>query len=286
MVLSTWTLHKDSVFCAVIWYNCSPSYRSYFIHDYSKGLDIVHISNRYFFFFFFFQIALLINNLVSEHTSYVKLLMLLKKRPENKTASIYHSLILTLVVFRWLRHWHSFLVSYKLSSVKYCIAELCGSRILLQQNCKQWVNLFFVLITFLKLGLISDMWFYVIADMWLTEGTPDVCDYLCFGLCTLRKYPRSIMTKLGIYCPLKGEGHWRHPKASVLPLLLHLCMRAHFSTGLQFCLRHAGIALIPSVLVSWWDFLDRPQTHLHSLVLSATICKGSDWMDLIHYLVC
>lgn len=64
---------------------------------------------------------------------------------------------------------------------------------------------------------------------------------------------------------------------------------AHFSTGLQFCLRHAGKALFPSVLASWWDFLDRPQTHAprfdprSCLLLFAKGLTGWTW---IIYFVC
>jgi len=131
-------------------------------------------------------------------------------------------------VLRGLRHWH-FLVSELwavFSKILYCWAlwDFVVTKLQTLTELILCINHF----VFLKLRLIHDMQFDVIADMCLTEGTPDVCDYLCFGLCTLRKYPRSRMTKLGIYCPLKGEGHWRYPKASVLPLLLHLYMRSPF----------------------------------------------------------
>lgn len=119
--------------------------------------------------------------------------------------------------------------------------------------------------------------------MWLTEGIIDVCDYLCSGLRTVRKYPWSWTTNLGICCPLKGENGTSAPK--VLSCCYHSCtscpwMRSPITDPSPVC-DMLGVALSLSVLASWRDFLEEPETHAQVLSppLSPTAPRSSSWMD-------
>lgn len=72
---------------------------------------------------------------------------------------------------------------------------------------------------------------------------PDVCDYLCSHVCTVRKACGSWLVNLDISCPLKGEGCCQGHKSIQMPLLPLSPMHAlpmdkefHFSTGPHYWL--------------------------------------------------